>query len=108
MSVRNISISILFLAVLSTVLGCAVKDKYAPSLVQIEQRIEDETNTNPSEPNSSTYRRAVGESPVRVVLPREMTEERTLTLDECLQLAFANSNEIKQVRQSIVAVGEAS
>jgi len=94
-----------FLALLSVVQGCAVKDKPAPSFVQIEQRLEEEGNTDPSEPNSLAYRRAIGESPARAVSPREMTDNRLLTLDECLQLAFTDSSEIQQARQSIVAVG---
>ena len=34
-----------------------------------------------------------------------MTEPRVLTLPECLQLAFTSSNEIKQAREQMVAVG---
>jgi outer membrane protein TolC len=94
----------LFLAMLSTMLGCAVKTTLAPSLVQIEQRLEEETKTNPSEPNSLTYLRAVGELPARTVSPRETKAKCMLTLDKCLQLAFASSNEIKQARQEILAV----
>lgn len=90
---------------LSTVLGCTAKTELAPSLVRIEQRLEEETNINPSEPNLLAYRRAVGELPVRIVSPREMKLMRILTLEECLQSAFANSNEIKQARQQILAVG---
>jgi outer membrane protein TolC len=74
-------------------------------LVQIEQRLEEESQTSPSDPNSLAYLRAVGERPTRQVLPRQMKAERVLTLGDCLQLAFANSNEIKQVRQQILAVG---
>jgi len=95
----------LFLAMLSTMLGCAARTTLAPSLVQIEQRLEEETKTNPSEPNSLTYLRAVGELPARTISPRKMKDKRILTLDKCLELAFANSNEIKQVRQKILAVG---
>lgn len=76
-----------------------------PSLVQIEQRLEEETKTAPSEPNSHTYLRAIGERPARTVSPREMEAERILTLDECLQSAFANSNEIEQAREQILALG---
>jgi len=79
--------------------------KLDPSLVQIEQRLEEETKTGPSEPNSLTYLRAVGERPARTVSPREMKAKRVLTLEECLQLAFTNSNEINQARQEILAVG---
>ena len=79
--------------------------KLEPSLLQIEQRLEEETKTGPSEPNSLTYLRAVGERPARTVSPRQMKAERVLTLEESLQLAFTNSNEINQARQQILAVG---
>ena len=67
-------------------------EKLDPSLIQIEKRLEEETMVRPSEPNSLTYRRAIGELPVRAVQPREMKAKRMLTLDECLQLAFVNNN----------------
>jgi len=80
-------------------------EKLDPSLLQIEQRLEEETKTGPSELNSLTYLRAVGERPARSVSPRQMKAKRVLTLEECLQLAFVNSNEINQARQQILAVG---
>ncbi len=80
-------------------------DKLDPSLVQVEQRLEEETKMDPAEPNSLAYLRAVGERPVRSVTPRKMKEKRTLTLEECLQLAFISNNEVKQARQQILAVG---
>jgi len=82
-------------------------EKLDRSLIQIERRLDEETNTHPSEPNSLTYLRAIGERPARTVSPREieMKAKRILTLDECLQLAFANSNEIEQAREQILAVG---
>ena len=76
-----------------------------PPLVQIEKRLQEETRTSPAEPNSLAYLRAVGQQPARTVEPREMKAERVLTLAECLQLAFAGSNEIKQTRERIIAVG---
>ena len=85
--------------------GAFAVDRLSPSLVQIEQRLEEETLTGLSEPNSLTYLRAIGEKPARGVSPRQMKAKRTLTLEECLQLAFANSNEINQARQQILAVG---
>ena len=60
---------------------------------------------SPSEPNSLTYLRAVGDQPARTVLPRQMKAERVLTLEQCLQSAFVSNNEIKQARQQILAVG---
>jgi len=72
--------------------AASATEKLDPSLIQIEQRLEEEAKTHPSEPNSLTYLRAIGERPARTVSPREMEVERVLTLDECLQLAFANSN----------------
>ncbi len=80
-------------------------DKLDPSLMQIEQRLEEETKMDPNEPDSLAYLRAVGERPVRSVSPRKMIDKRTLTLEECLRLAFISNNEIKQVRQLILAAG---
>jgi outer membrane protein TolC len=85
--------------------GAFAAERLDPLLMQIEQRLEEETKTGPSEPNSLTYLRAVGERPARSVSPRQMKAERVLTLEECLQLAFTNSNEINQARQQILAVG---
>jgi len=85
--------------------GVLAAEKLDSSLVQIEQRLEEETKNGPSEPNSLTYLRAVGELPARAVSPRQMKAKRILTLDECLQLAFANNNQIEQARQQILAVG---
>jgi outer membrane protein TolC len=79
--------------------------KLDPSLVQVEQRLEEETEMDPAEPNSLAYLRAVGERPARTVLPRKMIDKRTLILEECLQLAFISNNEVKQARQLILAVG---
>jgi len=82
-------------------------EKLNPPLAQIEQRLQEESKLNPSEPNSLTYLRAIGERSVRKVSPRQMKAARVLSLDECLQSAFANSNEIKQAREQILAVGGA-
>lgn len=81
------------------------REKLDAPLAQIEHRLQEESKMNPSEPNSLTYLRAVGKRPARTVLPRKMKASRTLTLEECLQSAFANNNEIKQVREQILAVG---
>jgi outer membrane protein TolC len=80
-------------------------DKLESSLIQVEQRLEEETKIDPAEPNSIIYLRAVGERPARSVSPRQMKEKRTLTLEECLRLAFTSNNEVKQARQDILAVG---
>ena len=80
-------------------------EKLDPSLVQIERRLEEEAETTSSEPNSIAYLRAVGELPARTVSPRGIKGARVLTLAECLQSAFANSNEIKQAREQILEVG---
>jgi len=76
-----------------------------PPLVQVEKRLEEETQAKPTEPNSLAYLRAVGQQPARAVEPNEMKAQRVLSMSECLQLAFANSNEIKQARERILAVG---
>ena len=73
--------------------------------VQIEQRLKEESKISPAEPNSLTYLRAVGDQPVRSVSPRQMKTARVLALEQCLQSAFANNNEIKQAREQILAVG---
>jgi outer membrane protein TolC len=75
------------------------------SLAQIDRRLQEESKMSPSEPNALTYLRALGERPARTVSPRRMEASRVLTLEECLQSAFANSNEIKQAREQILAVG---
>jgi outer membrane protein TolC len=85
--------------------AASAAEKLDPSLTQIEQRLEEEAKTPPSELSSLTYLRAVGELPARTVSPREMKVERILTLDECLQSAFANSNEVAKARERILKVG---
>jgi outer membrane protein TolC len=80
-------------------------EKLDPSLARIEQRLQEESKVSPAEPNSLTYLRSIGERPARTVSPRQMKGERVLTLAECLQSAFANSNQIKQAREQILAVG---
>ncbi len=79
-------------------------EKLDRPLVQIEKRLDEETRVSPAEPNSLAYLRAVGREPARTVEPRETKAQRVLTLAECLQLAFAGSNEIKQAREQIIAV----
>lgn len=81
------------------------REKLDESLAQIERRLREESKMSPSELNSLTYLRAVGERPARKVLPRKMKASRVLTLEECLQSAFTSNNAIKQVRQQILAVG---
>ena len=80
-------------------------EKLDPSLAQIQVRLEEETRASPAEPNSLAYLRAMGERSARTVSPRQMKAKRVFTLDECLQSAFVNSNEIKQAREQILAVG---
>lgn len=80
-------------------------DKLESSLIQVEERLEEETKIDPAEPNSIIYLRAVGERPARSVSPRQMKEKRTLILEECLRSAFTSNNEVKQARQDILAVG---
>jgi len=80
-------------------------EKLDASLIQVEKRLQEESKMSPSEPNALTFLRAVGERPARTVSPRKMKDAQALTLEQCLQSAFANSNEIKQARQEILAVG---
>jgi outer membrane protein TolC len=49
--------------------------------------------------------RAIGEKPVRSVSPSRMEAAGVLSLEQCLQSAFVNSNQIKQAREQILAVG---
>lgn len=80
-------------------------DKLSPPLKQVEQRLAEESTSAAAEPNSLAFRRAIGEVPARQVLPRKPGEKYVLTLDECLRLAFANNNGVKQTRDQIIAVG---
>jgi outer membrane protein TolC len=82
-----------------------VSERLGPELSRVEQRLREETAPGASEPNSLAYRRAVGLEPARHVSLREMIEPRVLSLPECLQLAFTNSNEIKQSRAQMFFVG---
>jgi outer membrane protein TolC len=110
MSIKNIGRIMPFFAMFWALQVWDVKAAHASGefdkpLVQVERRLSEETETSPDEANSLTYRRAIGELPARTVSPREMKAQYALTLDECLRLAFANSNEIEQARQRILAVG---
>jgi len=80
-------------------------DKLDTPLVQVEHRLEEESCADLFDPNSLPYLRATGERPARSVSRKEEKAQRVLTLQECLRLAFANSNEIKQTREQILAVG---
>ena len=80
-------------------------EKLDPPLARIEERLEEETRASPSEPNSLAYLRAVGERPARTVTPRQMEADQLLSLEKCLQSAFAKSNKIKQAREQILAIG---
>ncbi len=94
---------LLFLAVIMTftLIGCKAADPLGPQLTHIGQRLDEEIETNPSEPNSMTFKRATGQLPSRKVSPRRMEAERVLSLDECLQMAFENNNQIKEDRQKL-------
>jgi len=110
MLMKTVFRSLLFLTVFGLIQGCSSKvvwavDKLDKPLERIEQRLEEETKISPSDPNSVTFLRAVGQLPYRAVSPTEMKAKRTLTLDECLQSAFAGNNQIEQARQDILAVG---
>jgi len=74
-------------------------------LVQVERRLEEESRADSFDPNSLPYLRATGERPARSVSRRKEKAQRVLTLQECLRLAFTSSNEIKQTREQILAVG---
>ena len=110
MKIRSIGKVIFLLAIISGALhpGPGVvlaAEKLDAPLAQIEQRLREESKISPSEPNALTYLRAVGERPARTVSPRQTKAKHVLTLEKCLQLSFANSNEIKLEREKILAVG---
>ena len=75
------------------------------ALLGVENRLEEETATSAHRADSSIYRRAVGEVQAPVVTPLPAPESQVLGLEECLLLAFANNDEIKQARQEMFAVG---
>lgn len=85
--------------------GLQISQELGPALAQVEQRLEEETRPEAAEPNSLAYRRAVGVEPAREAGPRERVGKRVLTLDECLRLAFAGNNEIKQQREQMFFAG---
>ncbi len=74
-------------------------------LTTIDNRLEEELSERWLEPDSTRFMRAVGSMPVRRVARRHSDEERTLSLDECLKMAFEANNEVKQDREAILAVG---
>lgn len=85
--------------------GLGSSDRLGPALTHVERRLDEEAARGASEPNSVAFRRATGEMPAREVRPEKPALERTLTLDECLELAFVQNNEIKQARERILGVG---
>ena len=85
--------------------GVSIYANLTPSLMQIDQLLEEEIKTGPSELNLLAYLRAVREKQVRGVSIGLMKVKCTLTLKKYVQLAFINSNEVKQVRQQMLAVG---
>lgn len=91
----------LVLTMLSALLGCRAETALAPQLTHIEQRLDEEIETNPSEPNSVTFKRATGQLPSRKISLRKMEAERVLSLDECLQMAFEHNNQVKEARQQL-------
>ncbi|MHC4097830.1 MAG: TolC family protein [Planctomycetota bacterium] len=94
---------LLFLAVIITLIliGCRATDPLAPQLMHIGQRLDEEIETNPSEPNSMTFKRATGQLSSRNFSSWKMETERVVSLDECLQMAFENNNQIKETRQKL-------
>ena len=84
-----------------TLIGCKAADPLGPELTQIEQRLDEEIETNPSEPDSATFKRATGQLLPRKVSLRKKEPERMLTLDECLQMAFNSNRQIIEVREQL-------
>ncbi|MHC4586580.1 MAG: TolC family protein, partial [Planctomycetota bacterium] len=103
MSAKILREFLLFLAVIMslTLIGCRATDPLAPQLMYIGLRLDEEIETNPSEPNSTAFKRATGQLSSRKVSSRKMGTERVFSLDECLQMAFENNNQIKEARQKL-------
>jgi outer membrane protein TolC len=98
------------LALVWAMLACqsaalAASDKLNPALSQVERRLDEEARRDAVEPNSLPFQRATGEMPAREVVPKKPAAEYVLTLEECLRLAFAQNNEVKQAREQILSVG---
>lgn len=103
MLVENLSkFNIVLVLIVPVILtGCRATDPLAPQLTHIGQRLDEEIQINPSEPNSVTFKRAIGQLSVQSVSSKEMKDKHTLTLGECLQMAFENNNQIKETRQKL-------
>ncbi len=83
----------------------AAKQKLDPVIRQVEQRLDEETRADPNDPNSLTFLRAIGESPLPRSDRRVVVEARILTLEECLNLAFQGNHLVKQAREMILGLG---
>ena len=94
-----------FICLAAMLSSSAASERYDPALSRIEQRLEEESTAVLSDPNSVAFLRAVGTKPARAVPPRRADGTHTLDLDQCLQMAFAYNNDVKQAREQIIAVG---
>jgi outer membrane protein TolC len=109
-SVQFVLLHLLSVGTLLTYSSCSpeaptASGKLGPSLRQVERRLDEESQTRIEEPNSLAFQRATGEMPIRTVTPRKPAAEQTLTLTDCLQSAFTENNQIKQVREDVIKVG---
>ena len=94
----------------ATVAGCMVPEAYRTpdlgvTLLQTQNRIQEERSVPPSQPNAPTYRRAVGADVPPPGPSSPAAKEQKLTIDDCLRLAFANNNQLKQAREQLSVVG---
>jgi outer membrane protein TolC len=105
MTLMRSSIWILGVLLLGHASISQAKGDLDPILVHVERRLDEESSTDAGEPNAVTFERAMGTAPVRAVVAKGADIERTLTLPECLKRSFENNNDIKQVREGIIAMG---
>jgi len=95
-------VALLTMVLCSVLLG---ESKLNRPLRQIEGRLKEEAATNPAEPNSLTFLRAVGARPSRWVSTRTQVKPSTLRFEQCLKQAFEINSGILQAREAILATG---
>ncbi len=79
--------------------------KLDPAFRRIEGRLEEESATNPAEPNSLTFLHAVGTGSARQVSTRTQVKPCILKFEQCLKRAFESNSSVQQAREAILATG---
>ncbi len=86
--------------------GVTVQANNTPSIQpQIESRLAQESRGDWVDPNSPVFLKALGQREVTKKSQSEALAPKTLLLSQCLQQAFIRNNQIKQVREGILALG---